>query len=399
MTSSRTRLTAVHNKVYNKVFPYAFVFFILTGYVITPTPTWAITFYTILIPTTLFLSISNRNLIYTSFRNKTFLTSVILILWFLLTITWGVNQPEFNIKKYISRSIVNLIFIFTSTYFFFHENQKWKDLLFKYFPFTVLVNILLSVAVFYVIEENPFNARLRGWAEARHPILGSLVILTGFCISYYQSLITKEVPQKLIYGMICFCCIGFVLLTQSRGPILTLLVISVVFSFISGKYIRWILLSTTATLLLVFAFNESAHSFAMQSLTRNPWRIEIWLDAWKYIQDAPIIGNGLATVNTFGSIKQTFPHSIYVSSAFYGGFVGLALLLALFGQALLIALKTDDKNKKSLHLGLLCIPVIGGLTDLAQVSKSPGELWYILWLPITIIIGYAIQRDKNKAST
>jgi len=388
----------IYDTMYGNIFPYIFIFFILSGYIISPTPTWAITFYAILLPITFFLSCTNKNMALEAFKNKAFFTSFIMIIWFLLTISWGVNQPAFNINKYISRSVVNLIFLLTATYFFSHNNPKWKKLFFRYFPYAVFINIVLSIAIFYGVKGNPLDTRLIGWAEARHPILGSLVILTGFCISFYQTAISQKLHDKTIYGAVCFGCVCFVFLTQSRGPILTLLTICGVFCLLSGKSIRWITLSTITAILLIFGLNDSIHSFVIESITRNPWRVEIWLDAWKYIQNAPIIGNGLASINTFGSIEQKFPHSIYVSSAFYGGFVGLALLLALFGQIAMTALKTECKNTKALHLGLLCIPVVGGLTDLAQVSKSPGELWYILWLPITIIIGYTIQQNRDKAS-
>jgi O-antigen ligase len=156
------------------------------------------------------------------------------------------------------------------------------------------------------------------------------------------------------------------------------------------------MLGTLVFLLAVFTFNDEIQRQVLQSLSRNPWRFEIWMDAWKYIQNAPIIGNGLASLNTFGAIEQKFPHSIYVSSAFFGGAIGLFLLLALFAQLAWAALNTEDKTTKAFHLGLLCVPVIGGLTDLAQVSKSPGELWYILWVPVTIIIGHSIKSRREQ---
>tara|TARA_E500000318_G_C3560652_1_gene213217 strand:- start:213 stop:710 length:498 start_codon:yes stop_codon:yes gene_type:complete len=153
---------------------------------------------------------------------------------------------------------------------------------------------------------------------------------------------------------------------------------------------------TLLVIILVLVSNEEIQRQVLETLSRNSWRLEIWGDAWKYILDAPIIGNGLASINTFGSIEQRFPHSIYVSAAFFGGAIGLFLLLALFAQLAWAALITEDKNKKAFHIALLCVPVIGGLTDLAQVSKSPGELWYILWVPVTIIIGHSIKSHRER---
>ncbi|KZB56139.1 O-antigen ligase family protein [Thalassospira xiamenensis] len=386
----------LRKKIENNLFPSVFILFIVSGYLLRPTPTWAIIFYAILVPATFIIYIKNKNLFIENFQNTIFTTSVILILWFLLTISWGVNQPDFNVKKYIARSITNLIFLFTAAHFFSLPNEKWKKTLFKYLPYAVFINITISIVVFYAVNENPLNQRMIGWAETRHPILGSLVILTGFCITYYQSQIATTKIEKVTYAAICISCGIFIILTQSRGPLLTLLFICASFTVFSGKTVRWLMLGTLVFLLAVFTFNDEIQRQVLQSLSRNPWRFEIWMDAWKYIQNAPIIGNGLASLNTFGAIEQKFPHSIYVSSAFFGGAIGLFLLLALFAQLAWAALNTEDKTTKAFHLGLLCVPVIGGLTDLAQVSKSPGELWYILWVPVTIIIGHSIKSRREQ---
>ncbi|AJD51433.1 O-antigen ligase [Thalassospira xiamenensis M-5 = DSM 17429] len=383
------------NTIEKYVFPVSFSIFIISGYLIHPTPTWAIIFYAIIAPTFTIIIFKEKKELFGLFKNKILITSAILILWFLLTISWGVNQPEFNVKKYISRSLVNLIFLFTATYFF-SKCTRWKDFLFKALPYAVLLNILISIVLFYAIDTHTLNDRLTGWAETRHPILGSLVILTGFCISFYQSQISTEKKYKIFYATVCLFCVFFVILTQSRGPFLTLFCIGIIFSIFSGKVVRRCTAGILFSIVSIFLLSDEIQQHAIQSLSRNPWRFEIWMDAWKYIQDAPIIGNGLASLNTFGAIEQKFPHSIYVSSAFFGGAIGLFLLLALFAQLAWAAWNTEDRTTKAFHLGLLCVPIIGGLTDLAQVSKSPGELWYILWVPVTIIIGHSIKSHREQ---
>jgi len=383
------------NTIKERVFPISFCFFLTSGYLIHPTPMWAIIFYAIIIPAFLIITFKNKEEITSLFKDKTFITGVILIIWFLLSISWGVNQPEFNIKKYITRSIVNLIFLFSAAYFF-SNHTKWENLLFKILPYAVLINTLISTFLFYGVDTHTLSDRLTGWAETRHPILGSLVVLTGFCISFYQSQISTKNKDKILYATICFSCVLFVILTQSRGPLLTLLCIGIIFSIFSGKVVRRCAIGILFSIASIFLISDEIQNQVIQSLSRNPWRFEIWMDAWKYIQDAPIIGNGLASLNTFGAIEQKFPHSIYVSSAFFGGAIGLFLLLALFAQLAWAALNTEDKTTKAFHLGLLCVPVIGGLTDLAQVSKSPGELWYILWVPVTIIIGHSIKSRREQ---
>lgn len=383
------------NTIKDRVFPISFAIFLISGYLIRPTPTWAIIFYAIVTPTFAIITFKNKEEIVNLFRDKTFTTGVVLIVWFLLTISWGVNQPEFNVKKYISRSIINLVFLFSAVYFF-TRYTNWKKFVFKTLPYAVLINILISLVVFYGLDTHSLANRLSGWAETRHQILGSLVILIGFCISFYQSQTSTERKDKVIYAIICLACILFVILTQSRGPLLTLLSIGIIFSIFSGKVVRRCAVGILFSITSIFLISDEIQNQVIQSLSRNPWRLEIWIDAWKYIQDAPIIGNGLASLNTFGAIEQKFPHSIYVSSAFFGGAIGLFLLLALFAQLAWAALNTEDRATKAFHLGLLCVPVVGGLTDLAQVSKSPGELWYILWVPVTVIIGHSIKSRREQ---
>jgi O-antigen ligase len=111
--------------------------------------------------------------------------------------------------------------------------------------------------------------------------------------------------------------------------------------------------------------------------------LEIWNSAWDYIQQRPVLGYGAASGGTFAQ-SWTFPHSLYLSTWYYSGIIGLILVISLFATLLYGALRIPDTANRGFVLSLLSVPAVAGITDLGQAIKPPSEEWYIIWLPVII---------------
>ena len=103
----------------------------------------------------------------------------------------------------------------------------------------------------------------------------------------------------------------------------------------------------------------------------------------------PVVGNGLAA--NLDLPHMTFPHDLYLSVLFYSGVVGLALFVALAWVVTLrlwhgrVGRDADWLWMTALWLNaLLC-----GLTDLGQITKGPGPIWLIFWLPAGLALSRA----------
>jgi hypothetical protein len=113
------------------------------------------------------------------------------------------------------------------------------------------------------------------------------------------------------------------------------------------------------------------------------------------------LGHGLAAnlhLDVGGSAGKdvgdviTFPHDLYLSLLFYSGVVGFGLFVAMAG-VLTWRLRPawwagGWRNAEWAWLSALWVNVlVAGLTDLGQITKGPGPLWFIVWVPVGLLLG------------
>ena len=112
-------------------------------------------------------------------------------------------------------------------------------------------------------------------------------------------------------------------------------------------------------------------------------RLEIWTQTLAVLRQAPgwAAWVGLGPGATIGRPGEDFPHNLLLSTAFYGGLIGLGLLLALLG---LVALAAWRGPERPLRLALLVLVLGVGMTDLSNLAKGPSPMWYVVWVPLVL---------------
>ena len=114
------------------------------------------------------------------------------------------------------------------------------------------------------------------------------------------------------------------------------------------------------------------------------------------IRQRPIFGHGLAANLHLhvGDARTgdwiTFPHDLYLSLLFYSGIVGFGLfaaLAAVVSWRLARRLPASWTDIEWAWLAALWLFVlVAGLTDLGQITKGPGPMWFIVWLPLGLVL-------------
>jgi hypothetical protein len=83
---------------------------------------------------------------------------------------------------------------------------------------------------------------------------------------------------------------------------------------------------------------------------------------------------------------------------FYSGLAGGCLFAAL-ALTVTARLCRMPPGADRLWLGALWVnALVAGLTDLGQITKGPGALWLIVWLPVGMILGYPIRMSPEPCS-
>jgi O-antigen ligase len=389
--ASRARLLIADDRT----LPTAMVVFLASAFVLAPAPIWSLTFYLGVLPAALLRAWRGPPL---EWRNFYVIVIGLIIVWSALTLIWGENPGHERVPKFLFGALCTAVFVGALIAILREYETSARNI------GTALIaagaaNATLSIALY--LHKIPPDWRLVGWAETRHSILGALVI--GVCCLFALDRAFREPAYRRLCIVAAALCLCFILLSGSRGPIIAIAVATLILTrgvsvrtglkFAGGIFGLLALLAMLAFLFQPTLSSEVLHRY----LDRPSYRLDIWAYTLSRVAEKPWFGHGLAAYLGMEEGNFTFPHNIFLSTLFYSGIVGLALLLALLGACLIGVVRNWRRPAAPLLLALLMLAIIGGLTDLGQLTPGPAPLWIILWLPIGFVCAALTQKPSAPA--
>ena len=88
-------------------------------------------------------------------------------------------------------------------------------------------------------------------------------------------------------------------------------------------------------------------------------------------------------------------HSIYVSTFFYGGVIGLLALLGFLGLCAGRSLRANSSEIQALATMMLLYGVTVLLFDGDRILTKVDYIWMVFWLPIAMVL-VADQENRNR---
>ena len=237
--------------------------------------------------------------------------------------------------------------------------------------------------------------QLLGWGVTHHPILGASVM--SVCLLTALARMLAEPGSRWSYGAAAGVMAVFILLTESRGPLLAACLGALVIGFGSVGW-RWV---AGAAVVMVGGFLAEpagwrAHQLGVLLDRGMHHRLEIWQRTLELVGERPWFGHGLAANLDLPGL--TFPHDLFLGVLFYSGIVGLCLFAAL-AWVVTARLVRMPKGADRLWLAALWVSaLVSGLTDLGQITKGPGALWLIFWLPVGLVLAYPTRMRPEPCS-
>jgi O-antigen ligase len=216
----------------------------------------------------------------------------------------------------------------------------------------------------------------------------------------YLVLHQRAVKINLLYLGPLLACLSYMLLAQSRGPLLSFTV-----SMLAWQLSAWLLhkegshkhrnrplvvlalLSVLISALIIV--NPEYFKLVFLRKISYQYRLDIWEQLLIRIKNAPWFGHGLnadpRTEVSIGVIWQ-HPHSVYVATLLYGGIVGLLLLIAVVISGLW---KGFGRVRQPMNLmaasmvlyGALCIAPNGNM-----LIHHPKPFWLFFWFPLALVV-------------
>ncbi|WP_067584313.1 O-antigen ligase family protein [Endozoicomonas ascidiicola] len=327
-----------------------------------------------------------------------FLMLIAFLLWFSISSFWSDAGGDV-VSKSFKYSVY--VFLFSISLVYFKDLDKNLTAL---SIFTVFIVAVLCVREFYVSSFfQTFDFRsirikeFSGLGGFTHPIIFgnylSTISLMAFSLLLHND--RKYWPVYLLLFMLLF---AGMLLTGSRGPLISLLLTLAFSVLLYDKKIFFIALLGLFVVAGLVVFNTSNFdafirepNFAefLDSFFNGRWTT--WVGAIRLLENSPFLGFGadadFLVFNPATSFNAHHPHNGFLLVFYELGLIGLLLFLSLLIVTGSILYRSFF-NCFSAKLGLLLLVygVSAMLTDVHKVVSGPHIYWLIIWFPVAIAL-------------
>ncbi|MCM7279334.1 O-antigen ligase family protein [Enterobacter bugandensis] len=316
------------------------------------------------------------------------------LLYFSLSNLWAESS---HLSSAISHSFY--LFIFLCLYRQCELQERKKYIIGATYFGIVALTILTLV---YVNKEQIFQNRLTHafpFSPDNVIDLGGYMAL-GILLS---AILVRETRNYWFYIPVPLLLVCLIL-TQSRGPFLSMIVAAIVaflckpkwnFKLLAGSLI---VLLAIGSILYFSGFFDIFLKRAEESSHAGSVRFGIWQHAFEIAKQKMIFGWGfnkeLEFINGYGQ-PVTTTHSLYLATFLKGGVVGLLLLLSMVLFAGRQCLRHLAANHKA-EIAVIVFALMFYVTQGMFVISNPREYWVLFWLPLAIIFSTPVKTALQK---
>jgi len=332
------------------------------------------------------------------FFSRTFLLITIYLVYMFCTLFWADSFSMSDLSKYGRRVLYILIFLSVTI----HLTQSYPTFLQKLLALLCWTAGAVAIAkILSYYRQHPFpGTRLLGDGLLKLAFRPSSLYGIIAIACTYLVLHQRTVKIKLLYMGPLLASLSYMLLAQSRGPLLSFVV-----SVLAWQLSAWLLRKEEShnhrhRLLVVLALmsllissliivNPEYFRLVFLRKISYQYRLDIWGHLLVRIKNAPWFGHGLnadpRTEVSIGVIWQ-HPHSVYIATLLYGGIIGLFFLMAVvisglwqgFGR---IRQPINLVAASMVLYGALCIAPNGNM-----LIHHPKPFWLFFWFPIALVV-------------
>ncbi|MFJ4065350.1 O-antigen ligase family protein [Pseudomonas sp. NPDC089996] len=316
----------------------------------------------------------------------------------LLLMAWGGVSLAWTPAEDLAREAKRLLYIFVFLLAFPLLAQAGGDRIRNLLQIgsgLLAIAALISIIHFYGLQAQPLVARLAGIGEISHPILGAYVIGAAALLLLYQ------MPRRRLFQlgwMLALACLGaFVILSQSRGASLALLVTMVLAPvWLRDRHSR--ILAMGAVLATALAFFVMYNLITARGASFRP---EIFEQVLKMIGEHPWTGLGLGAAYNVkvASVGMQFDHThnMFTHVAVELGLPGMLLWIFVWLFALGEIIRARHTLLGKILLGLWVYSTMAMQFDAASLTATPRAEWFVSWLPVGLVMLLPWVRAENDA--
>jgi O-antigen ligase len=337
------------------------------------------------------------------FQSNVFKLSLLYIVFMIFTIFWAEGFSSELLLKYSRRGFTLFTFLIITAYLLIRD-KDYLDVLFKWSCRFAGIFAFFSIIWFYFSYGISGYGRLISIGPLDNPILAGNVFAGMALVSHYHFSLTKNkrMHERLESLFIFMAILTFVLLTQSRGPLIALFA-TMLFCSVLVRDFKFLL--SLPILVGVLFITKTFNFFDPFSLISrgDSYRFAIWEQVWSFFLEKPFLGYGLGGLRPEILIEPDIhiahAHNIFLANLLDGGVVALGLLLAVLLMSAYWAFVHFKKSGNVTLVSLVLFAALSNMTDGYTLIMSPGYQWIYFWMPIAIISAFELHLKEEKAGT
>lgn len=299
---------------------------------------------------------------------------LLLMLWAGLSLAWS---PAAAPSREVKRLIYILVFLMAFPLLAQAGLIRIRHLL-QLGGGLLAIAALISIVRFYGVHGQPLIGRLEGIGEISHPILGAYVIGAVVLIMLYQ--LPRRRAAQVVWALSLICLGAFVVLSQSRGAVLALL-ITVVLAPLWFRDLHSRVIALLAVLATCVAFYLLYDLIAQRGASYRP---EIFHSVLLMIGEHPWTGLGLGAEYDVKAVGLLFDHShnMFTHVAIELGLPGMLLWIAVWLFTLGEIVRARNTLMGKILLALWVYSTLAMQFDAASISGTPRAEWFVSWLTV-----------------
>jgi len=373
------------------ILPTGFMIFLTALCLIESRSSYHTLLYLFLTLPTVIISLLKPALFKASLNSTALRVTFLLCAFATLSTAW--NDPSIIDSRNI-RYIINIsLFVLSAAYIHYYQPNFIEKALYVAAAIWAILG-LFEIYNFYIQQAQPLSARIVGSGSLKNTLLTSHVYgaFATFIISYYL-FNRKQNRYPLIYLFILLGLLLFIVQTHSRTPLLGLVAVMacLIFSY-RDKHTGYAVLAIIIAFIVYATLNYNL--IISRGLSHRP---EIWFIAIQKIQTMPIFGHGIGgDMSIFiKSLNTTFAdsHNIHIGLTYYLGLTGLTIWLGLIAYLSKLYIQNKDDLLLATGFPMFIYGLFAGMTEGGNFFTRPKEVWFLVWLPIAILI--AVDAHKH----
>lgn len=271
----------------------------------------------------------------------------------------------------------------------------------SYFEYTFFAALVAAAAVsscfsiflFYSLDYQPLpEHRLYAIGGLNNPVVSAISYGTALtiCLTFLSE--SRERSLSLLTSLASLILIAAIILSGTRsvwpGLFTAVLILIVLIPKTRHTTIKLVTVSLSFVLLVGAALYLSSYSEVILKRSTS-FRPEIWaatLSQWR--ANGIFLGAGIHSTINLVLPPHTFmhPHSVYLSTLYYGGVVGLLLFSTLISRLIWVLAYKADPIVRNYAISLLGFGLVTLIFDGNRIIEKVDYLWLCFWLPVSLTL-------------